>query len=59
VLRIKGFLAYGHRLGYLPFNAGAVLRVKGRRAAPRSPDASCRRSTWCCCCAPRRSRAIV
>lgn len=29
VLRVKAFLAYGHRLGYLVFNAGAVLKVKG------------------------------
>jgi integrase/recombinase XerD len=29
VLRIKSLLSYGHRLGYLPFNAGAVIRVQG------------------------------
>lgn len=28
-LRVKAFLSYGHRLGYLLFNAGAVLKVKG------------------------------
>lgn len=29
VLRIKAFLGYGYKLGYLRFNAGAVLKVKG------------------------------
>lgn len=29
VLRIKAFLGYGHRLGYLLFNAGAELKIKG------------------------------
>lgn len=29
VLRIKSLLSYGHRLGYLVYNAGAVLKVKG------------------------------
>ena len=28
VLRIKSLLAYGHRLGYLRFNAGAVIKVR-------------------------------
>lgn len=28
-LRVKAFLSYGHRLGYLLVNAGAVLKVKG------------------------------
>jgi site-specific recombinase XerD len=27
VLRVKSLLSYGHRLGYLQFNAGAVIRV--------------------------------
>src|SRR5262245_5390699 len=27
VLRVKSLLSYGHRLGYLAFNAGAVIRV--------------------------------
>ena len=25
---MKSLLSYGHRLGYLPFNAGAVIRVE-------------------------------
>lgn len=29
VLRVKSLLGYGHRLGYLMFNAGAELKVKG------------------------------
>lgn len=29
VLRVKGLLTYGHRLGYLQFNAGTVIKVKG------------------------------
>jgi integrase/recombinase XerD len=29
VLRVKSLLSYGHRLGYLPFNAGAVIKVQG------------------------------
>lgn len=29
VLRIKSLLSYGHRLGYLTFNAGAVIKVQG------------------------------
>jgi integrase/recombinase XerD len=29
VLRIKSLLSYGHRLGYLTFNAGAVIKVRG------------------------------
>ena len=32
VLRIKSLLSYAHRLGYTPFNAGVVLKVK---SAPR------------------------
>lgn len=28
VLRIKSLLSYGHRLGYLTFNAGAVIKVQ-------------------------------
>jgi integrase/recombinase XerD len=27
-LRVKSLLSYGHRLGYLPFNAGATIRVR-------------------------------
>jgi integrase/recombinase XerD len=29
VLRIKSLLSYGHRLGYLQFNAGAGIKVQG------------------------------
>src|SRR5262249_62308794 len=29
VLRVKSLLSYGHRLGYLQFNAGAVIKVQG------------------------------
>ena len=29
VLRVKSLLYYGHRLGYLQFNAGAVIKVQG------------------------------
>ena len=29
VLRVKSLLSYSHRLGYLPFNAGAVIKVQG------------------------------
>src|SRR5215471_9873059 len=29
VLRVKSLLSYGHRVGYLQFNAGAVIRVHG------------------------------
>jgi integrase/recombinase XerD len=29
VLRVKSLLSYGHRLGYLTFNAGAVIKVQG------------------------------
>jgi integrase/recombinase XerD len=29
VLRIKSLLSYGHRLGYLQFNAGAAIKVQG------------------------------
>jgi integrase/recombinase XerD len=29
VLRVKSLLSYGHRVGYLPFNAGAVIREHG------------------------------
>jgi integrase/recombinase XerD len=29
MLRVKSLLSYGHRLGYLPFNAGAVIKVHG------------------------------
>jgi integrase/recombinase XerD len=28
VLRVKSLLSYGHRLGYLPFNAGTAIRVR-------------------------------
>jgi integrase/recombinase XerD len=27
VLRVKSLLSYGHRVGYLPFNAGAVIKA--------------------------------
>ena len=33
VLRVKSLLSYGHRLGYLPFNAGAVIRVHAEARA--------------------------
>jgi integrase/recombinase XerD len=33
VLRVKSLLSYGHRVGYLPFNAGAVIRVHGEARA--------------------------
>jgi len=33
VLRIKSLLSYGHRLGYLQFNAGAVIRVHAEARA--------------------------
>ena len=29
MLRVKSLLSYGHRLGYLQFNAGAVLKASG------------------------------
>lgn len=29
VLRVKSLLSYAHRLGYLTFNAGAVIKVQG------------------------------
>src|SRR5262249_37934781 len=29
VLRVKSLLSYGHHLGYLQFNAGAVIKVQG------------------------------
>jgi integrase/recombinase XerD len=40
VLRVKSLLSYGHRLGYLPFNAGAVIRVhaEARAVATRHTD---------------------
>jgi len=31
VLRVKSLLSYEHRLGYLQFNAGAVLKVRSSR----------------------------
>jgi site-specific recombinase XerD len=36
VLRVKSFLTYGHKLGYLPFNAGVTIKVRsasGNRGA--------------------------
>ena len=33
VLRVKSLLSYGHRLGYLPFNAGAVIKVHAEARA--------------------------
>ena len=33
VLRVKSLLSYGHRLGYLQFNAGAVIRVHAEARA--------------------------
>src|SRR5215467_1220013 len=32
-LRVKSLLSYGHRVGYLQFNAGAVIRVHGEARA--------------------------
>jgi hypothetical protein len=39
-LRVKSFVGFAHRLGYLAFNAGAAIKVKvGRRSvAKRSPS---------------------
>jgi hypothetical protein len=31
VLRVKSFLTYGHKLGYLPFNAGVTIKIKSQR----------------------------
>jgi integrase/recombinase XerD len=47
VLRIKSLLSYGHRLGYLQFNAGVVIKVQGE-AFDRSPSASSPKSTSTC-----------
>jgi integrase/recombinase XerD len=33
VLRVKSLLSYGHKLGYMPFNAGVTIKVR--------PDQSC------------------
>lgn len=33
VLRVKSLLSFGHRLGYLQFNAGAVIRVQAEARA--------------------------
>ena len=33
VLRVKSLLSYAHRLGYLQFNAGAVIKVKAEARA--------------------------
>lgn len=33
VLRVKSLLSYAHRLGYLPFNAGAVIKVRNEGAS--------------------------
>jgi site-specific recombinase XerD len=33
VLRVKSLLSYGHFVGYLPFNAGAVIRVHAEARA--------------------------
>jgi integrase/recombinase XerD len=32
VLRVKSFLGYGHKLGYLPFNAGVTIKVRSHVA---------------------------
>jgi integrase/recombinase XerD len=32
VLRVKSFLGYGHKLGYLPFNAGVTIKVRAHSA---------------------------
>ena len=28
VLRVKSLLSYGHKLGYMPFNAGVTIKVR-------------------------------
>jgi len=28
VLRVKSLLSYGHKLGYMPFNAGVAIKIK-------------------------------
>jgi integrase/recombinase XerD len=33
VLRVKSFLGYGHKLGYLPFNAGVTIKVRPHAAS--------------------------
>lgn len=32
VLRVKSLLSYGHKLGYMPFNAGVTIKVKLSRS---------------------------
>jgi integrase/recombinase XerD len=32
VLRVKSLLTYGHKLGYLPFNAGVTIKVRSHAA---------------------------
>ena len=57
VLRVKSLLSYGHRLGYLQFNAGAVVKVHGeaRSVAKRIVSRSRDRPSCACC----RERAAI
>ena len=32
VLRVKSLLSYGHKLGYMPFNAGVAIKIKPDRS---------------------------
>jgi site-specific recombinase XerD len=36
VLRVKSLLSYAHKLGYLTFNAGVVIKVKGQKVTERA-----------------------
>jgi integrase/recombinase XerD len=58
VLRVKSLLSYGHRVGYLPFNAGAVIRVHGEaRAVAQRGDAGANDPVFASPCHPHaRSR---
>ena len=45
VLRVKSLLSYGHRVGYLQFNAGAV--IKAHAEARSALSARSRLACWC------------
>jgi integrase/recombinase XerD len=55
VLRVKSLLSYGHKLGYLQFNAGVVIKVQAEARAVSQRI----RSRWACWCVPPPIAAIA
>ena len=52
VLRVKSLLSYGHKLGYISFNAGVTIKVRPDQSRVALPSGSCPRSMSSCSSGP-------